>query len=188
MAMPDMWKMHTCSLAAYLLHKVLKTLFMFTLMCALCQYHYSSDKPLMNNSTLSHIESLVSEHGTDCWWTLSTEELLSPEYRDNGRTYVKGRDTLDVWFDSGSSWAGVLKSNNLAYPADMYLEGSDQHRGWFQSSLLTRYVCLTLRYIPTYAVGGEYSLSSSLTSNLIYCFLFSLVSYSRICTVLQRTG
>ena len=44
---------------------------------------------------------------------------------------------MDVWFDSGSSWAGVVKSRGLKFPADMYLEGSDQHRGWFQSSLLT---------------------------------------------------
>ena len=52
-----------------------------------------------------------------------------------------GRDTMDVWFDSGSSWNGVAKNwgdgEALGYPADMYLEGSDQHRGWFQSSLLT---------------------------------------------------
>ena len=52
--------------------------------------------------------------------------------------WKKGTDTMDVWFDSGSSWAAVASARpNLAYPADMYLEGSDQHRGWFQSSLLT---------------------------------------------------
>jgi isoleucyl-tRNA synthetase len=52
--------------------------------------------------------------------------------------WKKGTDTMDVWFDSGSSWAAVANARpNLAYPADMYLEGSDQHRGWFQSSLLT---------------------------------------------------
>ena len=52
--------------------------------------------------------------------------------------YVKGLDTMDVWFDSGSSWAAVAdQREELRYPADLYLEGSDQHRGWFQSSLLT---------------------------------------------------
>ena len=52
--------------------------------------------------------------------------------------YVKGMDTMDVWFDSGSSWAAVAKQRDgLHYPVDLYLEGSDQHRGWFQSSLLT---------------------------------------------------
>ncbi|MCX7592502.1 MAG: class I tRNA ligase family protein, partial [Fischerella sp.] len=66
------------------------------------------------------------------------EELLPEKYRHNGRTYRKGMDTMDVWFDSGSSWAAVVKQRpELRYPADMYLEGSDQHRGWFQSSLLT---------------------------------------------------
>ena len=56
---------------------------------------------------------------------------------DPASDYYKGKDTLDVWFDSGSSWAGVLQPRNLNVPADVYLEGSDQHRGWFQSSLLT---------------------------------------------------
>ena len=50
---------------------------------------------------------------------------------------MKGTDTMDVWFDSGSSWSAVLEQRGLPVPADLYLEGSDQHRGWFQSSLLT---------------------------------------------------
>jgi isoleucyl-tRNA synthetase len=64
--------------------------------------------------------------------------LLPEQYRNNGKSYRKGTDTMDVWFDSGSSWAAVAKQREeLCYPADLYLEGSDQHRGWFQSSLLT---------------------------------------------------
>jgi isoleucyl-tRNA synthetase len=64
--------------------------------------------------------------------------LLPEAYRHNGRTYVKGMDTMDVWFDSGSSWAAVAQHREgMSYPVEMYLEGSDQHRGWFQSSLLT---------------------------------------------------
>jgi isoleucyl-tRNA synthetase len=58
-------------------------------------------------------------------------------YRHDGKTYRKGSDTMDVWFDSGSSWAAVTEQWGMRYPVDMYLEGSDQHRGWFQSSLLT---------------------------------------------------
>ncbi len=68
---------------------------------------------------------------------MSVEELLPEKYRHNDRTYRKGTDTMDVWFDSGSSWAAVVKQRKMKYPADIYLEGSDQHRGWFQSSLLT---------------------------------------------------
>lgn len=60
------------------------------------------------------------------------------EVRGQAGRLRKGEDTMDVWFDSGSSWAGVLGSRaGLQAPADLYLEGSDQHRGWFQSSLLT---------------------------------------------------
>ncbi len=56
--------------------------------------------------------------------------------------YTKCTDTMDVWFDSGSSWRAVLVNRGIRCPADLYLEGSDQHRGWFQSSLLTS-MCLT---------------------------------------------
>ncbi|MFN4040027.1 MAG: class I tRNA ligase family protein, partial [Erythrobacter sp.] len=82
--------------------------------------------------------ALVAEHGTDCWWTLPAQELLPPSLRASGRRYRPSRDTLDVWFDSGASWAAVLGTRGLSVPADLVLEGSDQHRGWFQSSLLTR--------------------------------------------------
>lgn len=69
---------------------------------------------------------------------MDEEELLPEQYKADASKWKKGTDTMDVWFDSGSSWAGVAKGRNeLAYPADIYLEGSDQHRGWFQSSLLT---------------------------------------------------
>ena len=64
--------------------------------------------------------------------------MLPDKYKAEADKWKKGTDTMDVWFDSGSSWAGVAKGRDeLAYPADLYLEGSDQHRGWFQSSLLT---------------------------------------------------
>lgn len=100
-------------------------------------YDDSTDEALLTEESIAHIQNLMSMHGSDCWWSMSAEELLAPEYRNDGKVYRKGNDTMDVWFDSGSSWAGVLKERGLPIPADVYLEGSDQHRGWFQSSLLT---------------------------------------------------
>ena len=99
-------------------------------------YDESTGEPLLNEETIAYVQAIVAEKGSDAWWELSVEELLPEHYR--GRAYRKGTDTMDVWFDSGSSWAAVLKQrDDLRYPADIYLEGSDQHRGWFQSSLLT---------------------------------------------------
>ena len=96
-----------------------------------------TNEPLLNEETIDYVKAIVAEKGSDAWWELPVEELLPEQYRNNGRTYRKGTDTMDVWFDSGSSWAAVAKGRDLKYPVDMYLEGSDQHRGWFQSSLLT---------------------------------------------------
>ena len=101
-------------------------------------YDEETGEPLLNEETIAHVQAIIAQKGSDAWWELSVEELLPESYRQNGKSYRKGTDTMDVWFDSGSSWAGVLKERpELRYPADMYLEGSDQHRGWFQSSLLT---------------------------------------------------
>ncbi len=101
-------------------------------------YDEETGEPLLNQETIAQVQEIVAAKGSDAWWELSAEELLPEKYRNNGRSYRKGTDTMDVWFDSGSSWAAVVKQRpELRYPADMYLEGSDQHRGWFQSSLLT---------------------------------------------------
>lgn len=101
-------------------------------------YDEETNEPLLNEETINHVQAIIAEKGSDAWWELSVEELLPETYRNNGRSYRKGTDTMDVWFDSGSSWASVVKQRpELRYPADVYLEGSDQHRGWFQSSLLT---------------------------------------------------
>ncbi|MEY3328153.1 MAG: isoleucyl-tRNA synthetase, partial [Cyanobacteriota bacterium] len=97
-------------------------------------YDEETNEPLLNESTINHVQTIFAEKGSDAWWELSIEELLPVEYHNNGKTYRKGTDTMDVWFDSGSSWAAVANQRpELRYPADMYLEGSDQHRGWFQS-------------------------------------------------------
>ena len=91
-------------------------------------------EPHSNSSIIfTRICKLVEEHGIEKWFDIDIEDLI-----DNPEDYEKVQDTLDVWFDSGSSHAAVLeKTANLSFPANLYLEGSDQHRGWFQSSLLT---------------------------------------------------
>ncbi|KAK7363579.1 hypothetical protein VNO77_05726 [Canavalia gladiata] len=101
-------------------------------------YHLQSLEPLMNEETIDHIKYIIAQKGSDAWWYMTVEDLLPTKYRDKAAEYEKGTDTMDVWFDSGSSWAAVLgKRDSLNFPADLYLEGTDQHRGWFQSSLLT---------------------------------------------------
>ena len=97
---------------------------------------------LLDEDTLSHIQTIFAEHGSDAWWKMDEVDLLPDKYKDQADQWTKGTDTMDVWFDSGSSWAGVTQQRadeefGLGFPADIYLEGSDQHRGWFQSSLLT---------------------------------------------------
>ncbi|KAG0073202.1 hypothetical protein BGZ90_011654 [Linnemannia elongata] len=103
-------------------------------------YNVETDEPLLTRESVQHVIDLVKEHGADVWWSLSTEELLAPEYRNDGNTYRRGTDTMDVWFDSGTSWTMIeekMPRPHLPFVADVYCEGSDQHRGWFQSSLLT---------------------------------------------------
>lgn len=83
---------------------------------------------------LEKVAKLVEQSGIEAWFSLNSADLLG----DDAAHYRKLSDTLDVWFDSGATHFAVLRNRpELAYPADLYLEGSDQHRGWFQSSLLT---------------------------------------------------
>lgn len=101
-------------------------------------YHVKSKEPLMNEETIDYIKSIIAQKGSDAWWYMTVDDLLPEKYRDKASDYEKGTDTMDVWFDSGSSWAAVLGTREgVSFPADLYLEGTDQHRGWFQSSLLT---------------------------------------------------
>ena len=97
--------------------------------------HVETDEP--HPKTLEWFEkaaNLIEREGIDAWFELDAKEWLE----DEAELYKKITDTLDVWFDSGTTHQSVLKNDNdLNYPADLYLEGSDQHRGWFQSSLLT---------------------------------------------------
>lgn len=105
---------------------------------------------ILTGANVRHIASVLRERGADAWWTDPGEDFVLPELRAahsaGDQSWTTGRDTLDVWFDSGASWAHL--QSNLLKPlsadlsmrqplADVYLEGSDQHRGWFQSALLT---------------------------------------------------
>jgi isoleucyl-tRNA synthetase len=98
-------------------------------------------EPFLNSETLDHIIPILEEKGTDHWWSDSVDEFVPESLKSTGRQFRKGFDTMDVWFDSGSSWT-ILRDKGFKADseplADIYLEGSDQHRGWFQSSLLTR--------------------------------------------------
>ncbi|WP_309386148.1 isoleucine--tRNA ligase [Cerasicoccus frondis] len=103
---------------------------------------YDEDKnPLIDSDVIKALADKVAEHGTNIWFEQSAAELLDgielpAEFA--GKTLTKGGDTLDVWIDSGCSHRAVLQQNEkLSWPADLYLEGSDQHRGWFQSSIWT---------------------------------------------------
>ena len=101
--------------------------------------HKGSKEPIFDEEVLEHIASIFEQKGCDAWWELEISELLPKNSKYKADELEKVYDILDVWFDSGSTWNAVLKSGNYdagGFKADMYLEGSDQHRGWFQSSLL----------------------------------------------------
>jgi len=100
-------------------------------------YHKETGFPFQTREGLNHLVSVFRDRGSNAWWELSTEELFSEQDRHLAKHYCKGFDTMDVWLDSGLSWYVVNKTHGLPFQANMYLEGSDQHRGWFQSSFLT---------------------------------------------------
>ena len=103
---------------------------------------YAEDgTPIVTPETIEHVAKIFEKEGSNAWYTHTAKELLpegfTSEHSPNGE-FTKEKDILDVWFDSGSSWSGVMeKRDGLHYPADLYLEGSDQYRGWFNSSLIT---------------------------------------------------
>jgi len=98
------------------------------------------DEFVTDSNVLSNIVKQVELHSADIWFMKEAEEFLPDGFickKCGNKTFTKEMDILDVWFDSGVSHAAVLeKDERLSWPADLYLEGSDQHRGWFQSSLL----------------------------------------------------
>ncbi len=94
---------------------------------------------VLDEKVLNYIAMIFEKFGADAWYSFEIKDLLYPGSGLNPEDLEKVNDILDVWFDSGSTWYAVLKSGKYdcgRYPADLYLEGSDQHRGWFQSSLL----------------------------------------------------
>lgn len=104
-------------------------------------FYAEDDTPIVTPETIEHVAQIFEKEGSNAWYTHTAEELLpkgfKSEHSPNGK-FRKETDILDVWFDSGSSWAGVMKERDgLGFPADLYLEGSDQYRGWFNSSLIT---------------------------------------------------
>ncbi|MEE3777160.1 isoleucine--tRNA ligase [Campylobacter sp. CX2-4080-23] len=99
----------------------------------------STKEVIFDSEILEHIAKIFDENGADAWWSMSIDELLPSGAKFKADELEKVSDILDVWFDSGSTWNAVLNSDDYdagEYSANMYLEGSDQHRGWFQSSLL----------------------------------------------------
>jgi len=101
--------------------------------------HKETGEPHPKTADLLEQAALLTEQtGVEAWFSLDGAAFLAKHAPENADQYKKVTDTLDVWFDSGSTHAAVLKRRpELQHPADLYLEGSDQHRGWFQSSLLT---------------------------------------------------
>ncbi len=93
---------------------------------------------IFDEKVLNYVAMIFEMQGSDAWYSMPTEHLLYPGSGYKADEVEKVTDILDVWFDSGSTWNSVLKSRNYdagKYQADLYVEGSDQHRGWFQSSL-----------------------------------------------------
>lgn len=94
---------------------------------------------ILDYDIMMHVSDLFRQHGPNIWFEWEAKALLPKDYQNdhspNGE-FTKETDTMDVWFDSGSTHTGVLVERGLPYPADLYLEGSDQYRGWFNSSLI----------------------------------------------------
>ncbi len=95
---------------------------------------------IVDQEVMAHVADLFEKHGSQIWFASEAKDLLPEGYTNphspNG-IFRKETDIMDVWFDSGSSHQAVLKHYNLSYPADLYLEGADQYRGWFNSSIIT---------------------------------------------------
>ncbi len=104
-------------------------------------YCASCGESILSRASVSRLEELVKEKGVDIWWEREAEELLPEDFtcpKCGNATFQKEKDIVDVWFDSGVSHFAVLQERpELTWPCDLYLEGSDQYRGWFQTSLTT---------------------------------------------------
>ena len=105
-------------------------------------FYCEDDTPIIEKEVFDHVIELFKEYGSNIWFSKTAKELLPEGYTNphspNGE-FTKENDIMDVWFDSGSSWASVLLNRGIKYPSDLYLEGSDQYRGWFNSSLINSF-------------------------------------------------
>jgi isoleucyl-tRNA synthetase len=132
-------------------------------------YGEQPDQLLLTSSSVRAVAEVVRRRGSDAWFELDSAELLGSYAASSdplAPDWIRERETLgglrrsmdifDVWFESGSSWNAVLRARGLGFPADLYLEGSDQHRGWFQLSLL-----------PSLGVTGQPPFRSLLTHGFI---------------------
>ncbi len=104
-------------------------------------FYAENNEPIITPETIDHVAKLIGENGSNVWFEREAKDLLPEGFTHEGSPnglFTKETDIMDVWFDSGSSHEAVLrKRDDLTFPADMYLEGSDQYRGWFNSSLTT---------------------------------------------------
>lgn len=102
-------------------------------------FYAEDDTPIMDKAVFDHVAELFRENGSNVWFEREAKDLLPEGYTHPGSPngeFRKEMDTMDVWFDSGSSHTGAMMERGLGYPADLYFEGSDQYRGWFNSSLI----------------------------------------------------
>ena len=103
-------------------------------------FYNEDESPIVDYDVMMHVAKLFREYGSNVWFERDVKDLLPEGYTNeaspNGK-FTKEEDIMDVWFDSGSSHTAVLLERGLDYPCDLYLEGSDQYRGWFNSSLIT---------------------------------------------------
>ncbi len=103
-------------------------------------HHTLTGEAYLDSRVLNHVLAVLEKKGVRYWWEGPIDEFLPPfclEIDPNLSNWRKGSDTMDVWFDSGSSWSFLPDRKDSQPKADVCLEGSDQHRGWFQSQLLT---------------------------------------------------
>ncbi|MCP4649257.1 MAG: isoleucine--tRNA ligase [PVC group bacterium] len=139
-------------------------------------YCVKCNTSVLDKNVIEHFAEIVESVGTDSWFSKEAKELLPDGFVCSGcqsTEFKKETDILDVWFDSGVSHQAVVKQNpNLQYPADLYLEGSDQHRGWFQASLIPGMAidgCAPFKGVLThgFAVDGEGKKMSKSRGNVI---------------------
>lgn len=126
-------------------------------------YHLPTGRAVLTADSLTHILRVIDEKGTRYWWDGPVADFVPPALlapgEDAAAAWAKGTDTMDVWFDSGTSWAALealagAPAHQNGRVADVCVEGSDQHRGWFQSQLLTAVAAAPPRRTPPAAPYG----------------------------------